>query len=211
MTPIDIENWDRKEIFELFSNFSNPYYMVTFKQDVTKIYEYSKKENVSFYYLMIYLISKSLNSIKNFHYVVRNGIPYYREDDRWPSFTDIKKDSEIFKYITLPCSDDIHTFSEKIKKCNESQNCLLNMEAEGDNLIYISCIPWVDATAITNAIDTSDRSFMDTNIPMFSWGKYTEENGKKTLCISVEVNHRFIDGLHIGKFSEKLNSLINEL
>ena len=39
---IELAVWSRRELFEFFSGVSNPYYMVTFRQDVTKLYHYVK-------------------------------------------------------------------------------------------------------------------------------------------------------------------------
>lgn len=83
----------------------------------------------------------------------------------------------------------------------------LDQDEENDNLIYISCTPWFDLTGCTNERDF-DR---DDNIPRITWGRYGEENGRKKLGMSVEANHRFIDGLHLGKFYEKLQSDIDAL
>ena len=59
---------------------------------------------------------------------------------------------------------------------------------------------------------TNDRDFdPDDAIPRVAWGKYTEENGRKKLHISLELNHRFTDGLHIGRFYEELCRLMAEL
>ena len=71
----------------------------------------------------------------------------------------------------------------------------------------MSCTPWFDLTGCTN-----ERDFdKDDNIPRITWGRYAEANGRKTLGMSVEVNHRFIDGLHLGKFYEKLQADIDAL
>jgi chloramphenicol O-acetyltransferase type A len=74
-------------------------------------------------------------------------------------------------------------------------------------MIFFSCLPWVDITALTN-----ERDF-DPNdaIPRVAWGKYVEENGRETLGLSLEINHRFIDGLHIGRFAEALQRRIEAL
>ena len=49
------------------------------------------------------------------------------------------------------------------------------------------------------------------HIPLDGRAKYRDINGKKELGLSVEVNHRFIDGYHIGKFAEELERLIAAL
>ena len=37
------------------------------------------------------------------------------------------------------------------------------------------------------------------------------QNGRETLGMSVEVNHRIIDGVHIGRFYEGLQKMIDKL
>ena len=38
MKEINMDLWGRKEIFDFFSTVSNPFYMVTFRLDVTELY-----------------------------------------------------------------------------------------------------------------------------------------------------------------------------
>lgn len=65
--------------------------------------------------------------------------------------------------------------------------------------------------APTNERDLSAPGAHDDSVPPIAWGKYTEESGRLTLGIPIEVNHRLIDGLHIGRFAEELTRLIDEL
>ena len=72
----------------------------------------------------------------------------------------------------------------------------------------MSCTPWFDLTGLTNERDF-DRN---DNIPRIAWGKYTADtSGRETLGMSVEVNHRFIDGYHLGQFYQKLQQSIDAL
>ena len=65
--------------------------------------------------------------------------------------------------------------------------------------------------ALTNERDLTAPGARDDSVPHIAWGKYTEKGGRLTLGISIEVNHRLIDGLHIGRFAEELTRLIDEL
>lgn len=49
------------------------------------------------------------------------------------------------------------------------------------------------------------------SVPRISWGRYTRADGRMTLGMSVEVNHRLIDGVHIGRFAQTLEGLIDAL
>ena len=63
-------------------------------------------------------------------------------------------------------------------------------------------------TALTNERDF-DR---DDNIPRIAWGKYIPDGaGRETLGMSVEVNHRFLDGIHLGRFYQTLQASIDAL
>ena len=119
----------------------------------------------------------------------------------------LKPGSEQFHIVTLPKVGGIAEFCASAQTRSAAQKTLLDQDEENDNLIYISCTPWFDLTGCTNERDF-DR---DDNIPRITWGRYGEENGRKKLGMSVEVNHRFIDGLHLGKFYEKLQADIDAL
>ena len=44
----------------------------------------------------------------------------------------------------------------------------------------------------------------DDTAPILVWGKYTEQNGKYIINMTLDVNHRFIDGYFVGQFVQKL-------
>lgn len=210
MRKIVRENWDRNEIYSFFSNVSNPFYMISFTADVTELKEYTMRHNCSFYYSLIYLCNKALESVENFMYTVKDGNIFVLEE-RIPSFTDMKPGKELFHITSLPTGNDIVSFCSNARKQSLEQNFFIDMTREGDNLAYYSCIPNVRLTALTNERDFSAPHCNEDNIPRIAWGKYAEVNGRLELTISLEVNHRFIDGYHIGRFAEKLDSLITEL
>ena len=89
----------------------------------------------------------------------------------------------------------------------ERQTVFLDPASETDDLIYLSCLPWFDLTCCTN-----ERNFgKDDAIPSITWGKYVRQDDRETLGLSIEVNHRFVDGVHLGRFYEALQQKINDL
>ncbi len=203
---VNYAEWQRRELFEFFSRVSNPFYSVTFRLDVTPVYDFAKANGLSFYYALVWLVTKAVNSVEAFRYALVDGALVLLPE-RLPSFTDMKKGSETFHIVTMPAGDDIVRFCREAKQRSAEQTEFINMSAEGVNLIFISSLPWVDLTSLTNERDFDP----DDAIPRIAWGKYSDFNGRKTLGLSVELNHRFADGFHIGKFSEKLSELISKL
>ena len=109
MREIDFSEWERRETYEYFSRMSHPFYMVTFRQDVTGLYRYTKAHGLSFYEGMIWACTQAVNSVPAFRVVMREGRPT-ELDMRHPSFTDLAPDSEQFQIITMKHITDIAAF-----------------------------------------------------------------------------------------------------
>ena len=206
MRKIDMNTWPRRDIFDFFSKISSPFYSVTFNVDVTEAYAYAKRSGVSFYYAMVYLVTRAINSVEAFRYAIVDG-ELVLLDERSPSFTGLKKGSESFHIVTMPCEGDIADFCQEAKRRSAEQTTFLSTDKESADLIYFSCLPWIELTALTNERDFDP----DDAIPRISWGKFHERDGRKILGMSLELNHRFTDGVHIGKFAEALENLMKQL
>ena len=206
MKMIDMATWPRRGMYDYFSGVSNPFYSVTVQLDVTDLAAWARREGLSFYYALVYLCTQAVNQTEAFRYDIREG-QVALLDRREPSFTDLKPGAELFHIVTMPAGEDIRAFCREARQKSRAQEVFLDMAAEAGPLIYFSCLPWVELTALTNERDF-DR---DDTVPRIAWGRYVEQNGRLKLGLSLEVNHRFIDGLHIGQFVRALEGLIAAL
>jgi chloramphenicol O-acetyltransferase type A len=74
------------------------------------------------------------------------------------------------------------------------------------NVLHVSAIPWVNFTGLTHA-----RSFtFKDSMPKISLGKVTEQDGKKSMPVSVTVHHGLMDGRQIGEFIDLFQELLNQ-
>lgn len=55
MQILDQSRWERKEIFDFFSRLDYPFYAVTLPVEVTPVRTFARENQVSFYYMMIWL------------------------------------------------------------------------------------------------------------------------------------------------------------
>ena len=106
MKKIDLENWDRREIFEFFSPLSHPFYAVTFRLDVTELCRVCKARGLSFHYAMIWLVTRAVNGTEAFLYTIRGG-EVFLLDRREPSFTDRFAGEKYFHIVTMPWEEDL--------------------------------------------------------------------------------------------------------
>lgn len=206
MKIIHKETWPRKELYEFFSRMDYPFYAVTLPLDVTNIRAFARAQGLSFYHLLIWACTKALNRLPAFRLRIR-GEKLVLLDGADPSFTSMRPGEEVFQIITLPWEADPRSFCARAGEKAARQTALLDQAEETDGLIYFSCTPWFDFTALTN-----EHNFdKDDSVPRLAWGKYYEEGGRLWIHLSVEVNHRLIDGVHLGQLKQALDEEIAAL
>ena len=183
-THIDKSEWQRREIFDFFSGIAYPFYSVCFNIEVTGLYSFVKREGLSFYHAMIYLCTRAVNQTEAFLYCAE-GEEIYLLERRLQSFTHLAKGEELFRIITMPCEGGIRDFCRAAAEKCAGQSAFINKEAEGDDLIYISCLPWIDMTALTNEHDVGTEEAKLDSVPRIAWGRIKDEGGRKKVNFSV--------------------------
>ena len=203
---IDIDNWNRKEHFNFFSQFSEPFFGVTIKMDCTKAYSKAKEKQVSFFLYYLYRALKAANEIDNFKYRIVDNQVY--EFDTINASPTINRPNGTFGFAYMDYVKEENSFYEKaleeIEKVQSSNSLLPAIS--GENVIHFSAIPWIDFTSISHA-----RSFSHPDsCPKISFGKMTQTQGIKSMPIAIHVHHALMDGYHVGQFVEKFQKLMNE-
>jgi len=211
MEYIDIENWNRKGHFEFFHRMDYPQFNICMDIDVSNFVKFTKQNGLSFYYSMVFATTSVINQIETFRYRIRDN-KVVLHDKIHPSFTDMNKDEkdDLFKLITVDLNDDdIYIFEKKAKEASENQQDYFGLDKliGRDDLIYITCIPWISFTHISHTISLNKND----SVPRISWGKYYKQGDKTLLPFSVQVNHALIDGIHIGQYVDRLQTFINKL
>ena len=201
MQKIDLAVWPRAELFRFFSAVSQPFYSVTFRVDVTNLHAYARAHGVSFYYALGYLVTDAVNAVENFRYTIRSG-EVWLLDERVPSFTDLKPGSDLFQIVTVEAGEDPADFCRRAKAQAAAQTEFITSGPwDGDQLVYFTCLPWFPLTALKNEKDVNPSD----SVPRAAWGRWEEEGSRTRLLLSLELNHRLLDGVHVGRFYEALN------
>jgi chloramphenicol O-acetyltransferase type A len=210
MKYIELENWKRKEHFSFFYRMDYPQFNICLNLDITLFLKFIKEKNLSFYYAMIYAVTDVINLEEDFKYRIRDG-KVVLHDKIHPSFTymDNDRSSDLFKLITVDWNNNIVEFEKRAKEIAQSQTDYFALEklSGRDDLIFITCIPWISFTHISHTITINKND----SVPKISWGKYFNEGDKIMLPFSVQVNHALIDGFQIGSYVERLQKYINTI
>ena len=140
MRELNFQEWERREAYTYFSQFSNPFYMVSFRQDVTKLYQYAKTQGISFYHAFVWACTQAVNQVEAFQVASLDG-RLVRLEGRNPSFTDLKRGTEQFYIVTMGHIPRIGDFCREAKRLSQAQETFLDSEKETEDLIYYSCLP----------------------------------------------------------------------
>ena len=207
MREIDLSTWPRREVYGLFADCDWPFYQISFPLDVTNLRAYTKKEGLSFYFALSWLLTKAMQKQEAFCIRIRDE-KLIVLDELMPSCTVLSPGEEAFRIVSLPMGENLAGFSRRAKKLSETQTALYDEKTEGrDDLVYYSCLPWLPVLSLTNERHTDP----DDCIPRVGWGKYQEQNGRLMLPICMEVNHKTVDGLHIGRLYQAVQKMIDAL
>jgi chloramphenicol O-acetyltransferase type A len=201
---LDLETWARKEHFNLFSKFDEPFYGVCVRVDCTAAYQFAKAKGVSFYLYSLYNSLAAANTIEPFKLRIEDGNVFIY--DRIDAASTIARINGTFGfgYINYYPSFDEYIAAanaevERVKGRNDLEL------ATRENIIRFSSLPWIDFTSLSHA-----RIFSGTDSgPSISFGKMTENEGKRSMPMSVHVHHALVDGLHIGQYIDCLQELMN--
>ena len=74
---------------------------------------------------------------------------------------------------------------------------------DGDDRIHFTVLPWVSFTSFAHARNKTRA----VSVPKIAFGKFIRQNERTFLPISVEVHHAMMDGLHVGRFMNRLEEM----
>jgi chloramphenicol O-acetyltransferase type A len=202
---LDINSWNRKEHFSFFKQMDEPFFGITTTIDCTKAHQKAFDLGVSFFTYYLHKTLVAVNSIEPFRYRIINDEVYvFDQIDASPT---ILREDKTFGFSLVQYHEDLKEFAKITRKEIERIQTTTGLFTRDFdyNLIHFSALPWINFTSFSHA---RSYSFPDS-CPKISFGKMMEENGKKTMSMSVHVHHGLMDGYHVGEFITLFEKLMN--
>jgi chloramphenicol O-acetyltransferase type A len=203
---LDIENWPRRDLFEFFRGYERPHFNICTRLDITSLLNLLRERpGVSVSLAYLYFALRVANEIEPFHYRLKDGRVVVH--DVINGGTTVLLPNESFSYAYFDYHENFETFF-----LGAAQS-IQRVQAEGllkptmrDDLIYFTVLPWVSFTSFAHA-RTPGRG---ESVPRIAFGKFTAENERTLLPISVEVHHALMDGLHVGRYLSGLEEALRK-
>ena len=206
-SELDITAWPRRATYEFFKDYEDPFFNFSANVDVTALYGFCKRNNLSYSLTVLYYSQLAANQIREFRIRLVEG--RLVEFDSIEATQTILNDDETFSFAYFEARSDVFEFDRAGRVALEKYKRLKTFDVERDrlDLIYYSVIPWVSFTSFKHA-SRIDRT---QTVPRIVFGKRFAEGDRQKMPVSVEANHTIMDGLHVGRYFILLQELIDSL
>lgn len=205
MKAFNLKDWKRREHFEFFSQFADPYFSVDTQLDVGPLLRYTQAHQLPLFISYFYLSLRAANQIQAFK--LRTQQHSVVECDVINGSTTFINHQHCFGFCHLDYQADFAQFCPSAKnRLDQSRQKTENLLAEDPRIdvIYYSVLPWIHF----NSFKHPNFGQADASIPKFMFGKINREDPRPTLPFSVNVNHALMDGYHVGLLFETFQEML---
>ena len=204
---LDLANWARRDLFEFFLAFDKPYFSICARLDITNLLALLRRRaNVSVSLAYHYFALRIANEIEPFRYRLREGKVIVHDVINGGTTVLLANDSFTFAYFDY--EEDFEKFVlEAGRAVKEAQTGNHPFKPTNrDDTVYFTVLPWVSFTSFSHARNWG----REDSVPRIAFGKFTKENDRILLPISVEVHHALMDGLHVGQYLARLEEALKK-
>jgi chloramphenicol O-acetyltransferase type A len=202
---LDVTNWARRDHFEFFRGYDNPFFNVCTRLDVTKLLTLLRgRPAISVSLTYHYFALRVANELEPFHYRLRGDRVLIHKVIHGGTTVLLPNDTFAFAYFNYE-----ENFGQFIKTAQQAVNILragagVFQPQADDDMIHFTTLPWVSFTSFAHA----RHSNPDDSVPKIAFGKFIKENERTLLPFSVEVHHALMDGLHVGRYLTRLEEAL---
>lgn len=205
MRVIDLANWPRRAAFEKFHRFDMPHFNLTARVDVSAFSAAVKNRSSSFTVAVAYTLARAANEMEPFRLRI-HGEQVVEYEQVHPSFTILLED-ENFSFCMVPYTSSYREFAadaaQRIQHIRLHPT--LQDEPGQDDLLFMTSIPWVSFTSMQHPMNLHPAD----SVPRIAWGKTYQDRDSRLMPLSVQVHHALMDGLHVGRYFERVATYIS--
>lgn len=202
---LDLKTWSRLDTFRFFRHFDKPYFNVCVHLDVSQLVSFCKNTNIRSFLAYHYLTLRAANEIPEFHYRLRGDRVLVHEIIHGGSTLLMPNDS--FAFVYFDYNPNFETFADDTSRAmNEvrSGDGAFAPRDDHDALIHFTTLPWISFTSFSHARNWK----RDDSVPKIAFGRFSRQQDKTLLPMSVEVHHALMDGVHVGRLITKIENFL---
>ena len=204
-TKIDRAAWAREAFFRHYHDDVPCFYSMTVSLDVTRL----RAAGLKLYPAMLHALATVVNRHEELRTAMVDGeVGVY--DMLSPCYTVFHKDTETFSCLWTPYYEDPAEYFAAYQHDLARWGAAEGFEPQPDvpkNIYYASMLPWESFEGFNLNLQKG-WGFL---LPTFTFGKYTEHEGRITLPLAIQVHHAACDGFHACRFIAELRQELEAL
>jgi chloramphenicol O-acetyltransferase type A len=195
---VDLATWPRREHFEFFSTFEEPFFGLVSEIDCTPARDEARRLGVPFFLYYLYHAVQAANEVEAFRQRIEQGQVYTY--DRVHASATIGRPDHTFSFSFIEQQASLADFvagaQAEIATIQATTGLGLGERTARPDVLHCSAIPWVRFTGLTHA-----RSFRHPDsCPKISFGQVFTAGAAQRMAVAVNVHHALADGYHVGQF-----------
>lgn len=206
-TRVNIENWSRREHFDFFNTFDEPFFGIVTEIDCTNAYAFCKNNAIPFSLYCHYQSIVAVNQVEEFRYRIKNDEILIFDTIHITTTIGRTDNTFSFSFILFPASlnEFVVQAGIEIERIKKTTGLGANENTGRLDVIHFSTVPWIHFTGVTHA-----RNFKyKDSIPKITFGKYFRHNSRLMMPVSVNAHHGLMDGFHVGQYLKLFEQLLN--
>ena len=204
---IDLAHWNRREHFEFFRQYDEPYHGIMVHLDCTYAYQACRQTSSSFFLTYLHHILQAVNETDAMRYRMESdSVVDYATIHSGPT---IGRPDHTFGFCLIEYAPNFEDYATRaaiaMGRVRATSGLCLSETSGRNDLIYFSTLPGIQFTGLTNA-----RRFGDSaGVPLVTVGKCFADGQRMMMPLSVYVHHAMVDGYHVQLFLERLEHLLS--
>lgn len=205
---LDLTQWNRREHFEFFRRYDEPYHGVMVHLDCSASYHHCRHAGNSFFLTYLHNILRAVNQTAAMRYRIEgDSVVDFSTIHSGPT---IARADHTFGFCLIEYAPDFPAYAKRATQAMErvraaSGLCLHETSGRND-LIYFSTLPGIAFTGLTNARRYGDSA----GVPLITVGKCFSQDGRTMMPLAVYVHHALVDGYDVQRFLERLQQFLAE-
>ena len=160
--------------------------------------------------LLIYVLTKVVNNHEEFRTAINDKGELGVWDTLLPCYTVFHEENETFSNLWTEWNDDLIVFLSNYERDIEMFGGNYGIDAKPDtpaNTFPISSLPWDTFTGLNLNI-FADGTYL---LPIFTYGKYFQQDDKYLIPLSVQVHHAVYDGFYVSRLINEIQQICNDI
>jgi chloramphenicol O-acetyltransferase type A len=207
-TEIDTRNWARRDAFDFFRGFDNPYFNVCTRLDAAALKAAVAETGVGSFTLAYHFIALRLaNQIEPFRYRLQGDRVLVLPEIHGGAT--VLRDDDSFAFAYMDHHIDYGAFCAQATAAIDaakSRAAGFDPRVGDEAMVHFTTLPWIHFSSFSHARNWGRQD----SVPKISFGRADAEGARLWLPLSVEVHHALMDGVHVGRYVQAFEAALSQ-